>query len=148
MMLPSPTNIHEEWNNFHERQYYLNLYLRAGFPAGGVNFFTLALRDVKRSTVPRKPTTCHVNNHHRPSISLLSPFSLKISFINPYFTSIMINPAEEAPDIPDLAHLSLRSPLVQSSIPSPQVPFIPVDEWLNETTIAAAYQRMSLISAS
>lgn len=69
---------------------------------------------------------------------------------NPYFNCIMINPSHEIPDIPDLTSLSLRSALGPSnSIPvSNHLPFIPVDEWLNETTIAAAYQRMSPFRAS
>lgn len=68
----------------------------------------------------------------------------------PYFNGVMINPSDEVPDIPDLTSLNLRSAPGPSNFiaVSNHLPFIPVDEWLNETTIAAAYQRMSPFLAS
>lgn len=53
----------------------------------------------------------------------------------------MINPpGEDILDAPDLASLNLHPPPVQSLPPS--LPYM-VDEYLNQNTIAAAYQRKS-----
>lgn len=90
-----------------------------------------------------RSTALRIQRHATPTNTSIHPSVSN----NPYFNSIMINPFDEVPDIPDLTSLSLRSaPGPSNSIAvSHQLPFIPVDEWLNETTIAAAYQRMSLL---
>lgn len=61
----------------------------------------------------------------------------------------MINPSEISPDLPALDSLSLQAtyPTYPPSTSTPRVhrvrrPFVLTDEWLTDTVVAAAYNRM------